>query len=160
MLSLRTEAESIAIALGIGLFDVADAVQWADQVIERSDVPDGAICDVALAASKFPQDVARILRSLPGDCDRPQAVRLVLRYAIEAMEQAKRDPRDVARGLFDLAYRGDLPESELKYHAWGYWDAIDFARDGYVDQTEEQIASHMISTIKIFLANQDDDSPG
>lgn len=152
--SLRTEAESVAIALEISLFDVAAAVRWADRQIEQADVPHIAICDVALAASKHPQDVAFMLRQVPGECDHPQAVRLVLRYALAALEERERDPRQIAHGLFDLACADDLPESDLKHHAWGYWDALDLARDGYVDQTEEQIVSHMISTLKSFLAGE------
>lgn len=151
MVSLRTEAEAVAIALEIGLFDVADAVRWADQQIERSDTPEGAICDVAMSASKYPQDVAFNLRQIPGECERSIAVRLVLRCALNAFESGKRDPREIARGLFDLAYANDLPES-----AWAYWDAIDLARDGYCQETEQEITAHMISTLTEFLAHEND----
>jgi hypothetical protein len=155
MVPLRTEAEAVAIALEIGVFEVADAVRWADQQIEHSEVPEVVICDVAMAGSKYPQDVSFTLRQLPGECDRSLAIRLVLRYALEALEGAKRDPREIARTLFDLACANDLPESDLKHHAWVYWDAIDLSRDGYGDETEEQIAAHMISTLTDFLKGPD-----
>jgi hypothetical protein len=158
MLSLRTEAESVATALETGLFDVTDAVRWADRQIERSDVPDTAICDAAMAGSKYPQDVAFILRQVPGECDQAQAVRLVLRYALDALEQGRRDPRQVARALFDLAYAGDLPKGKLRGQAWGYWDAIDLARHGCARQTEKQITADMASAIGGFLASQPEDA--
>ena len=156
MVSLRTEAESVARALEVGLLDVADAVVWADRQIERSEVPHAAICDCAMAASRYPRDVASILRQVPGDYDQSQALRLLLRYALDALEQRKRDPRKIAHALFDLACAGDLPKSELKYHSWGYWDAIDLARDGYIHQTEKQVIAHMTSTLKDFLVPQDE----
>lgn len=123
MASLRTEAESLAIALELSLLHVADAVRWADRQIELSDIPPSSLCDVAMASSKFPQDVAHMLRSIPGDCDYAGAVHLTLGYALKALKESTSDPRDVARALFDMAMASDLPEGDLKYHAFGYWDA-------------------------------------
>ena len=55
MPSLRTEAESLAIAVERGWLNVADAVRWADNQIELSDIPCSALCDVAIASSKSPR---------------------------------------------------------------------------------------------------------
>lgn len=151
MPSQRTEAEAIAIALEIGLLDAADAVHWADRQIEISDVPHVVLCDVAMAASKFPQDVAHMLRSLPGELDHEGAVQAVLRYAYESLVQSKRTPLGVASALFQLAMADDLPEGELKSHAWGYWDEIDMARDGGYYRSEAEITSHMTATLKAHL---------
>ncbi len=130
---------------------VDNAVHWAIRQLDNFDLPPIAICDVATAGSKYPQDVVVILRQILGDCDQTQAIWLVLRYALDALEQATRTPRQIARALFDLAYAGDLPKSKLRDQAWIYWDAIDLTRDGYGDQTEEQIISDMASALKDFL---------
>jgi len=154
MASLRTEAEAVAIALEVGILSVDDAVHWAIRQLDNLDVPPIAICDAATAGSKYPQDVASFLRQVPGESDQTQAIWLVLRYALDALEQATRTPRQIARALFDLAYAGDLPKSKLRDQAWIYWDAIDLVRDGYSNQTEEQIVSDMASTLKEFLRSQ------
>jgi hypothetical protein len=159
MASLRTEAESLAIALELSLLRVADAVRWADHQIELSDIPPSSLCDVAMASSKFPQDVAHMLRSVPGDCDYIGAVRLTLGYAQRALKESTSDPPDVARALFDMAMAGDLPDGNLKYHAFGYWDAIDLARDGAIEQSEAEIVADMAQRIQEFLDENPEGRP-
>ena len=132
MASLRTQAESLARCLETGLTDVADAVRWADRQIQLSDSPCGALCDVSMASSKFPQDVAHMLRSLPGDPDHQEAILLVLRRALVVLHEGSASAEVIARALFELAFAGDLPEGQLKDESWWYWDSLDLARDGLV----------------------------
>jgi hypothetical protein len=153
MNSIRTEAEAIAISLEVGFLRVADAVRWADHQIEMSDVPTSPMCDVAMASSRLPQDVAHSLRSIPGDCDKVAAVQLVLRYARNALMESSSDPRDVARALFDMAVADELPEGDLKSHAFGYWDDIDLARDSTIPQSEAEIVADMVRRIQEFLGD-------
>jgi hypothetical protein len=130
-------------------------VRWADRQIELSDIPLSSLCDVAMASSRFPQDVARMLRSIPGDCDFAGAVRLTLGYMLDALRESTSDPRGIARALFDMAIACDLPDGDLKHHSFGYWDAIDLARDGVTQESESGIVADMIRRIETFL----DDTP-
>jgi hypothetical protein len=161
MVSLRTEAESVAIALEIRILSVDDAVNWAICQLDELDMPPVAICDAAMAGSKYPQDVVMTLREVPGDFDRSQAVRLVLRYALDALEQGKRNPIQVTYALYDLAHAGDLSESELDKHQWHFWDhALYFICKGESNRTEEQFFTDWSLELKGFLRSRTEDAHG
>jgi hypothetical protein len=148
--TLRTEAESIAIALKTGLLDVADAVAWADRQIAAGDVPDVALCDVSMASRKYPQDVVSMLRSLPGLVNHDEAIRATMRISLDRLQSGARNPSDVARALFNLAISDDLPDGDLKRHAFCFWDEIDLARDGYVPTLKSTIVAQMMRLLEDF----------
>ena len=147
----RTEAEALAIALKFGLATVADAVAWADAQIAASDVPHVALCNVSMAATRYPQDVASMLRELPGEFDSEAAVRLALKYASSALRNGSIDPRDVARALYDIAIAGHLSNGDFERHALSFWDGIDLVRNGIGVKSESQIIDDMTRMLGEFI---------
>jgi hypothetical protein len=150
---IRTEAESLARALELGLIDVADAVRWADQKIADSEVPDDTLCDVSMSSKAYPQDVAHLLRGIPGQCDRQLAFLHLLRCALDTLTSGRRTPECVARAMFQLAIAGDVVSTRFQDEAF-CWDAMfDAVREGYVSNTRGEITGEMISTLSQTLAD-------
>lgn len=144
---LRSEAESLAIALEFGIIDVADAVCWADDRIAESDVPHVALCDVSMSPKDYPQDVASLLRKIPGQFNHDSSIARVLQLALDTLKSQRRTPECVAKSLFDLVVAGALPPGELSDGAWWYWDAFDMARQGCIKKTAEEITHQMLSAL-------------
>jgi len=149
MTSIRTEAESIAIGLELGVVQIADAVRWADDQIEAADVPSPAICDIAMASSKSAQDVVLLLRSLPGDFDPEVVVQSNVRHLLIALRDLKFDPEFIAKALYDLA--DALPPGALKTQAGWYWDAIGLIRTGVAHETVDEIKADMLRHLSKFV---------
>jgi len=78
MSELRDEAEALATALEIGACDVAEVIVWSDAQLLREVSPPAALCDVSLSRDAYPQDVASLLRQLPGAPDYQSVERLLL----------------------------------------------------------------------------------
>jgi hypothetical protein len=151
--SARTEAEALARALELGLIDVADAVRWADQKIAQEDSLPNALYDVAMSSKVYPQDVAHLLRSIPGTFDRERAVLYILRFALDAVLSERRTPECVARAMFLLALADDLGFAGLESKAY-LWDAeFDAVHEGYIDA--DDIAGEMISSLSKTLADRE-----
>ena len=151
MASMRTEAESLAIGLELGIVPVSDAVAWADRQIEQSDVPCNAICEISMASSKSPHDVVHLLRSLPGEFNASVAVRSTVGHLLIALRDLDYDPESIARALYDLAMADDLPDGPMKTQAWWYWDAIGLSRDGIGHETVDEIRSMMVQEMSDFV---------
>jgi hypothetical protein len=154
MLDTRTEAESLAIALELGLIEVADAVRWADERIAEMDLPETAFCDLSMSSKAYPQDVAHLLRTIAGEPDQRTAVREVLRRALEAIRSGRRTPECVARALFGLAIAGDLPTGRLKDELYLFDAEFDAASEGHIVLTREEICSRMIAAISQAISDE------
>jgi hypothetical protein len=147
MLEIKTEAESVARAIELGIIDVAHVVSWADQIIAEIDVPPNALCDISLASKAHSQDVAHLLREIPGSLNCNLAVVQILRLIFNALTSGRRTPECIAEALFQLALAGSLPPGRLKDEAFFYWDLLDHVRNGYVKETSEEIVAMMISAL-------------
>lgn len=143
----RNEAEALAACLELDLADVPDAVRWADEQILASDVPHNALCDVAMAARSNNWDVAGMLRQLPGTIDQSFVVRRLIECATERLRSDNANARTVAFALYQLAMDETLPPGPLRKDAWWFYDAIDLATSGYIQETPDEVIRQMLNAL-------------
>jgi hypothetical protein len=141
MAGLREEAEALAIALEIGGVDVPYAVAWADAQIAAAEHPHWSLCEVATAGRRYPQDVAGLLRNVPGHAE-PAVARSLVVQLLAAHFDLRR-AYQLASCLYQLAIAGDIDDPELKAIALWAWDGMDLADAGMILETSRDIAEQM-----------------
>jgi hypothetical protein len=148
MSQLRDEAEALAIALEIGICDVAESIAWSDAKILREDSPPAALCEVAVSHNRYPQDLAGLLRQCPGT---PVNSRVQQLLVLLLREKLNRDPGSadkVASALYQMALSEEIEDEQLKSMAWWAWDALDLADAGHIQESREQITKQMAATLE------------
>ena len=68
-----------------GLISVPDVIDWADNIILESDIPDNAIINLALSQKSPLVDVIAQLQQLACGCDRYRTIRIVLGLMYQAL---------------------------------------------------------------------------
>ncbi len=66
MTSLREQAEYLRLALAMTLVDEEAAIEWADRTILASDNPPVEVIDLSMAGDQPPDELMRLLASVPG----------------------------------------------------------------------------------------------
>ncbi|WP_165076113.1 hypothetical protein [Paludisphaera rhizosphaerae] len=66
---LREEAETLRLALLMGCFKPDEVVAWADRRIAELAAPPIELVDVATAGGQPPDELARLLKPMPGPAD-------------------------------------------------------------------------------------------
>jgi hypothetical protein len=148
IVSARTEAEVLALAIEIGALSVADAVAWADNVIEREEHPHGSICEVAVSARKYEPDVVAALREVPGEVDEGEVKRRLVRVLSDGLERDRARADQIARSLYQLALANQVDSERLRNTAAWAWDGLDLADAGMIEQTREQVIDEMIAALR------------
>lgn len=148
VISARTEAEVIARAIEVGALSVADAVQWADDVIDREEHPHVSICEVALCARKYEPDVVAALREVPGAFDEHEVRRRVVDLLAEGLERNRDRANLIARSLYELAMADNIDGDRLRSIAWWAWDGLDLADAGLLHQTRDEVIDELIAALR------------
>ena len=94
----KEQAEILRLGLHLGYRSVADAVVWADSIIEADPDPDASIIEVALAGSCSWIEMADLLKNVAGVCD-PVAVCQALGAPIEAFVESALTARNYPADL-------------------------------------------------------------
>ena len=89
VVTTRTEAEVLARAIEIGALSVADAVEWADRVVEGEDHPHWTVCEVAMSGRKYEPNVVAALREVPGSVDEGEVRRGVVRILATGLTRSQ-----------------------------------------------------------------------
>ncbi len=148
VVTTRTEAEVLARAIEIGALSVADAVEWADRVVEGEDHPHWTVCEVAMSGRKYEPDVVAALREVPGSVDEGEVRRGVVRILADGLERDRRRADQIARSLYQLALSDEVDGDGLRSIAWWAWDGLDLADARIVQQTREQVIDEMIAALR------------
>src|SRR5262245_20765192 len=130
MSSQKEQAEALRYGLLAGVRTVSDAVVWADSVIAADPTPDIAVIEVASSSRRPPNEVASLLRTVAGECDRIGVMRRVmadLRIGLAA--NPARGPA-IAHWLYQLANSGELPEEHFGHEPYSLEDWFELARTG------------------------------
>ena len=69
MIPLREEAETLRLGLVMGLVSPQLVIAWADRVVMEMANPPIEVIDVAAATRQPPDELARLLKRLPGPAD-------------------------------------------------------------------------------------------
>lgn len=129
-MELCDEAWELAFSLDHGLIEVADAVRWSDaRLLARDDTPE-ALVDISLAGSLPADEVARLLRRVPGAHDVQHTARRVLARMATALDAGRVTPERIARSLYAMYLDGQVPEPAAESDMMRLDDAFDLARSG------------------------------
>ena len=156
MANQRTEAEVLAVCLELELATVGDAFAWADGQILASEVPHNVLCDISMASRANRGNLAIMLRRLPGDYDNAWVVRRLIQCAAECLRRGEPEARKVAIALFNLALDEKLPPGKLRDEVYWFYDAIDLATSGIVQETPQQLVSRMLESLDGEIADTHD----
>jgi len=148
----REEAEALATALDVGIVDVSEVVDWAVDRIAEEEHPHWSLCEIAIAGRKYPQDVAALLREIPGTFSASDVRRRVLSMMAPRLERDPRRADGIASALYQLALADEIEDGELKALAWWAWDRLDLADSGTIAETREQIVQRMIRELSRCIA--------
>jgi hypothetical protein len=69
MFPLREEAETLRLGLAMSLVSPEEVIAWADRVVVEMAEPPIEIIDVAAATRQPPDELARLLKRVPGPAD-------------------------------------------------------------------------------------------
>jgi hypothetical protein len=148
MSQLRDEAEALATALEIGACDVAEVIAWSDAQLLREDPPPAALCDVSLSYDRYPQDVAGLLRQLPGAPDKQRVCRLVVTLIDAKMRSDPSSAYRIAWSLYQMALADEIEDPRLKEIGWWAWVALDPAEAGLIQASRAQVIDKISAALR------------
>ena len=112
MLTLDREyAEALALAIEYGLADPREAIDLACRLVVEQANPSEPLLELAGALRPHPQDVARMLRHIPGPADPVRVFRKVLATARHHLLESPTAWPRVTVALEQMAIAGQVPES-------------------------------------------------
>lgn len=129
-MSLRDEAEELAIALELGFASVEEAVEWAGANIDALEKPPYELMEVSCAGRSPPAEIAHLLRTIPGAPDVASASRRVIARMAAALDRGSAQPEHVAGALYSMYLNGGIPEPEAESEMIRLDDAFALAHQG------------------------------
>jgi hypothetical protein len=102
---MKRIAESLRAAITLGLYDRDDIVSWAASVAAREAKPPRAIrtiLELSTAGRLEANDLAELLRAVPGAVAPGEVERVVVGVVARAVAAGGLDPRSAARVLYTL----------------------------------------------------------
>jgi hypothetical protein len=148
MTQLRDEAEALAVALEMGICAVDEAIEWSDAWIIHEDAPPFSLCEVSLSRDRYPQDVAALLRQIPGTPLRSNVSALLIILLRRKLTDHPERARDVAYWLYSSACDDAIVDPSLRRFGGEVFDALALAELGYLQESREQIVTNMVSELE------------
>ena len=109
--------------------------------------PSGALCEVSLSLARYAQDVAGLLRQLPGSPNMRDANRLLLAL-LDGRLRGDADLADrVASALFQMAIANEIESEDLRRIGLWAWDALDLADEGHIEESRDQVVTVMAEAL-------------
>lgn len=149
-MNLRNEAEVLAIAIELGVVQVAEAVDWADQYIVALDQPPYELIELSSAGASHPLDVAHLLRTVPGAADVPAVCRRVFARMLSALNEGRMSPESVARALDFMQLEGRAPDPDAQSEMSRLNDAFELAHEGTYG-TPEQVGRELREFLERYI---------
>ncbi len=136
---LREEAETLRLGLMMGLVQPGEVVSWADQVVAEMADPPIEVIDVAVATRQPPDELARLLKRVPGPADLMAAAHRVL-----GILQARAVGYDLALGsiadmLWVYSSEAVIPEAERQAASNFSYEYEDLAYYGTPESLSEEV---------------------
>jgi hypothetical protein len=134
MATVKEMAEVYRLGVLTGFFEVADAVAWADSVIETEDHPDYGLIEASL--SKRPEDISVHLKEVKGNIDYTLPPKILMGLMSKQLDRSPDKAFTFARLLYSLAVGSELPQKEAEA-ADRFDDALYLAESGTYGSVEE-----------------------
>lgn len=165
----RDEAEALAVGLELGVCSIVDVVAWADAQLLREDAPPSVLCDVSLAGGRYPQDVAGLLRQVPGQACRPNIDRLLIVLMYHQLRRHSACAGPIAWALRELDFSHRIEDPQLSEFAFYLGHKAYLAEEGYglenevfqtmADVLEQAAERSGVTWSAVFGGGGSDDSP-
>jgi len=143
----KEKAGELALALEWGYAELAEAVDWADELIGASNEIDDDMISVSL--SKNVSQAITHLNSISRNLNEWNILRLFLRRFENVITMPASSASKLARFLYLKArYDADAPADMACFT--GYWDEIDLAVDGISADCPDKVINAFLEDIRIF----------
>ncbi len=136
-MTLRDEAEELAIALESGFAKVKDAVDWADAHILRLEQPPYPLIEISTSIATPAAEVVHLLRTLSGEVNTPEVSRRVIARMESAFARGDAGLEKVTRALYQMQLDGCVPDQEAISDMARLDDAFRLAYQGVWGTVEE-----------------------
>jgi hypothetical protein len=155
-LSTIEEAELYRLGLLCRYFSVADAIRWADSVLESAAQPDYAFIEVSMAGREHEEDIARYLDAVvPGadtEARKHDLLALLRRKLIRDTSAAQGVARSVmmlgqAAADEELEHLGDRWDDEINLATTGVYGSI----EPIVEEMRKELGRSKLSTVALNL---------
>ena len=123
-MDLQVEAAVRSLAIIHKVIDLAEIIEWADQIILAEPSPDPVIIELSLAHDF--DTALSLLNSFGIPDDRMLVVQRVFSYFYRDLTLKNGDYLKVAEALYYMAVNGWEFDSTM----YSYWDDLDLASDG------------------------------
>jgi hypothetical protein len=152
MSRLEDEAAALEKALGLGLCNVADVTDWADQQILRVESPSGLLCDISLSTHRKTAEVSDLLRQFSEKADERRVSQLLVMLFKYRLNKSPASADVIARALFHMALADQIDESPLKSFGFWAWDALELADYGVTEESRSAVIAKMADTLEDAIA--------
>ena len=136
-MTLRDEAEALAILLECGFTKVKEAVDWADAHIMRFEHPPYPLIEISMSMVTSGANVVYLLRSLPDEANIPEVSRYAITLIASAFESGNATLKKVTSALYQMFLDGYVPDNKAITQMSRLDDAFDLASDGTSGTVEE-----------------------
>jgi hypothetical protein len=135
-----TEADILRCGYGLGYFDNADIVKWADQQIISIDSPPTELLDLSMIRDAHPIDVMNLLRSV-GSPDVSQMPSAKLGFIGLLIAEDRITTQDAIRRIYELAQDSGITQEQTLqiYRLDASYDLVLEGIDGAISTFEQEL---------------------
>ncbi|BBD61193.1 hypothetical protein NIES2109_40200 [Nostoc sp. HK-01] len=138
--SLKHYADYLCMGFQLNLCSHDEIINWADQLIEKSDHPEDWMIDLSTSAYKHPLNIIHLLDFIPGEQDLEISLRLLIAklgkvYPTLEPENhrfAKAEHSKLLRSLYHLVFDHSCGD-ELRRVIYQIDMDLDYVEQGYAD---------------------------
>ncbi|RJG48209.1 hypothetical protein [Motilimonas pumila] len=141
------EINAKVLALECGALSLEAVVEWADEIILKSEEPDIRLFDVSVAKNK--NDAVVALHAFGCSKDPKSVAKEAFNLFVHALENNLTSYENVSQKLYEMSFEPNalLPDDNAKGPMMTYWDELDIANDGIYGDPDK-IKNEMLSFLK------------
>ena len=133
--SLREDAETMRLALAMGLVTADEVVAWADRLIAELDEPPIQLINVSLSGSSPAYMIVDLLAAIPGRGDLALAAHRALGSFLQRFRTGAISLERAAEMLWAYSNWASVPDDERLW-ASSFTDTANCLKQGYYGTTE------------------------
>lgn len=150
-MNTKIQAEILRNCLELGLVSSSEVISWADSLVEQSFQPDIALIEVSMAGNLHSNDVADLLRNVPGETNPNRIYQGIFSHMRATLIDKPESETRIVRALFQLATAGEAPDKAAESEMFWFYDALDLAKAGYGGDVTEIRNSIVVIQLNIML---------
>ncbi|NUZ12361.1 hypothetical protein HUZ36_16375 [Pseudoalteromonas sp. McH1-7] len=131
----KLEISSMILALECRALTKQDAINWADQIILESTEPDVRLFDISVAKDTY--EIVSLLNQFEQHEKLNEIGARAFTLFAEGLQGNKTTYERVTRKLYDMAFSGYAPDSQIEGQMMCYWDELADANLGIYGNSDE-----------------------